>query len=350
MLGIPAVAANPILDFVQEKAQWLFFDLGSNADDQVLVLRVLLFIVLFSLLYAITSIGPMAHFPGNARTMLSIAISLISVVIIPMEVLVSISAAYGAFFTLLLLGVPTVGVAYLVLTKLSEETVANYSLKAIVCLALFYVLNAYDLTVGKSTELSTIASTISSLVSTLSLVFMLYGFYSLYSAVSVHGKGKVATGGAAGAWKSLFGGVKTAKFDEARAKTLLGQLDVSIKANNPAQVLANAASVKSEVVHVLETIHAQLEAELVVLQDSPVKKVAEKKLGEVKKVLTDTDNDCDKMISLANGVAGGAFSPAVMTRLNTGVALLRKDLNNAIVLVPKLKEWVAQAQAAPATP
>lgn len=129
----------------------VFFDLGSekaSTVDMVIFLKIAFGVLLFGLLWAISSVVLHA-FPSNSRLAIAAIVSLISVVLIPPKILLSTAQTYGLVFFSVLLGVPIAGGAWLMFTHFREKTRAHYAAKALICFILAVLIGQFaDLQFG----------------------------------------------------------------------------------------------------------------------------------------------------------------------------------------------------------
>lgn len=357
MSAVSVFAANPVLDFLTDKLKWLFFDVGANdPQSAVFVIRLLLFTVLFSVLYGVTSIGPMTHFPKNARTMLSVALSLLATIVIPAQLLITISNTYGALFTALLVGVPTVGIGYLVLVKLEEPTVSNYSIKALVCFVLGYVLLNYANVAGSAVQSGVnIGNTLNWITTILSVGFWGYAGWSASQILAQRGK-ETASGFSLASVKRAFGrSALQTKFDLKTANNELGKIELDITNNVPDTLKNDVATFLKDSMTPLHAMHSELTAEVLELADSPKKTAAQTKLATMLTNVNSADTEMNSIMTLtenclaAHLAAGGAgmakLVPADKNAAKAHLKLARTAVNDAANAVKYIEKVLAEAAA-----
>lgn len=358
LMSAVSAFANPILDALTSKLKWLFFDVAANdPNSAVFVVRILLFTVLFSVLYGVTSIGPMQHFPKNARTMLSVALSLLATIVIPAQLLITISNTYGALFTALLVGVPTVGIGYLVLVKLEEPTVANYSIKALVCFVLGYVLLNYANVAGSSAQSGlNIGNTLNWLTTILAVCFWGYAGVSASHILAQRGK-ETASGFSLASMKRAFGrSALHTKFDLNKANTDLAKVELDITNNVPNSLEVDIANLLRDSMTPLHAMHSELSAEVSELADSPKKTAAQTKLANMLTSVNNADAELTAIKNLADACIAAAAAPgapagpaklipADKTVAKAHLKLARTAINDAANAVKYIEKVLAEAAA-----
>ncbi len=159
--GIPLVAAeSSILGGVWDKilyAGGLGFIGIESAAAVVGLVRLLVWIILFTILFAVMvglggsqGTAPMKYFSRGQAGIIAAAVATITAVFLPADVLLATGAGWGTLIALLLIGLPVVGIAFL-LWKIpweGEETKFTVLLKLVLSLLLLWILVAMKYHVG----------------------------------------------------------------------------------------------------------------------------------------------------------------------------------------------------------
>ncbi len=123
----------------------VFYDFGrgdKESVDMVIFFRIAFGLVLFFLLYGVSAMALQA-FPSNLRVALTLVIAILSVVLIPPDILISTGKTYGIVFFALLLGVPIAGGGWLMFTRFHEKTAGNYVMKTLICFIMSVLLGQF---------------------------------------------------------------------------------------------------------------------------------------------------------------------------------------------------------------
>ena len=126
----------------------VFFNLGSVAggnstEEAVIFLRLAFALLLFAALYAASelALGDMAK---NSRVAITFTISIISVVLMPNDVLQGVAQTYGILFFGFLLAIPIAGGTYLLFTHFHEKTRGNYLAKGSIAIIMSALLGYFS--------------------------------------------------------------------------------------------------------------------------------------------------------------------------------------------------------------
>ncbi len=157
LLLLPPVVALPFSDQLGNvwnniitigNLNWLGY---SDANLVLGLMRILLWFLIFTLFFAVTTglggekgSAPMKFFGRKQAAIVAAIIATITAVFLPASVLLATGAGWATVVAFVLIGLPVVGIAYL-LWKIpweGEETKFTVFLKLILCLVLFWVLSA----------------------------------------------------------------------------------------------------------------------------------------------------------------------------------------------------------------
>ena len=115
--------------------------LGSGEEGLVSLMRILIFILVFALLYLAASIVPGLNQNRNISIAVAAILSIISVIFIPSSVLIGVGAAYATLISVILIGAPIVG-GLALFRMIPGETRGGIAVRCIVLLVLLAVLIA----------------------------------------------------------------------------------------------------------------------------------------------------------------------------------------------------------------
>jgi len=133
----------PLTDAISMFANFIFVDI-SAAIGETMFLRILIWILLFAIFYAVLTNFPWEKSPFKKKNIalpISMIVALISVIFIPGQFLITIGFAYGFTTSFLLMALPVIAVIYLayVIFPTSAEKVpepgkrrVNHSIKAVI--------------------------------------------------------------------------------------------------------------------------------------------------------------------------------------------------------------------------
>lgn len=157
LLQVPlplAYAAPPLI----ERVASTFMGIGNlrflGYPDSAVVIgltRLLLWVLLFTVFYAILRAfagkeqkGALAFFTKNQSVIVAIVVATIGAIFLPSVILLATGVGWATLISLLLIGGPVVGIAYLLITNPGEgkETKATVMVKIVICLILLWVLSA----------------------------------------------------------------------------------------------------------------------------------------------------------------------------------------------------------------
>lgn len=99
-----------------------------DASDP-LGLKVLFGLFLFVLLFGVSQLV-FKKFAQGVRITLAVILAIISTILVPSSLLVTVAQTYGAVFMIFLLAIPVLG-GFWILTRFKEKTKFNYVLKAL---------------------------------------------------------------------------------------------------------------------------------------------------------------------------------------------------------------------------
>jgi len=136
--------------------------LGISSGGAVVgLLRLLLWVLIFTLIYALISVAsgsnkPLGFLKKNQAMVVAFVVATISAIFLPAEVILATGAGWGTVVAWVLIGVPILAVAYLLFEipgkdgdgKPLPETKFTVLLKLVLCLLLFWVLTAMRHYVG----------------------------------------------------------------------------------------------------------------------------------------------------------------------------------------------------------
>lgn len=125
-----------------------FLNLGPDgavvAFTRILI-GILIFTVLFAVAHGLGKSGKALGFLNKTQAMVVAAVlAIMSAVFLPAEVLLATGAGWATMIALILIGLPIVGVAYLLwqIPWEGEETKFTVFLKLVLCLVLLWILTA----------------------------------------------------------------------------------------------------------------------------------------------------------------------------------------------------------------
>ena len=135
----PGPSASDIWDTILNIGTLGF--LGSGEEGLVSLMRILIFILVFALLYLAASIVPGLNQNRNISIAVAAILSIISVIFIPSSVLIGVGAAYATLISVILIGAPIVG-GLALFRMIPGETRGGIAVRCIVLLVLLAVLIA----------------------------------------------------------------------------------------------------------------------------------------------------------------------------------------------------------------
>lgn len=135
----PGPSASDIWDTILNIGTLGF--LGSGEEGLVSLMRILIFILVFALLYMAASIVPGLNQNRNISIAVAAILSIISVIFIPSSVLIGVGAAYATLISVILIGAPIVG-GLALFRMIPGETRGGIAVRCIVLLVLLAVLIA----------------------------------------------------------------------------------------------------------------------------------------------------------------------------------------------------------------
>ncbi len=115
--------------------------LGSGEEGLVSLMRILIVILVFALLYLAASIVPGLNQNRNISIAVAAILSIMSVIFIPSSVLIGVGAAYATLISVILIGAPIVG-GLALFRMIPGETRGGIAVRCIVLLVLLAVLIA----------------------------------------------------------------------------------------------------------------------------------------------------------------------------------------------------------------
>lgn len=133
----PGPSASDIWDTILNIGTLGF--LGSGEEGLVSLMRILIFILVFALLYMAASIVPGLNQNRNISIAVAAILSIISVIFIPASVLIGVGAAYATLVSVILIGAPIVG-GLALFRMIPGETRGGIAVRCIVLLVLLVVL------------------------------------------------------------------------------------------------------------------------------------------------------------------------------------------------------------------
>ena len=136
--------------------------LGLSSSSAVVgLLRLLLWVLIFTLIFALISVAsesgkPLGFLKKNQALVVAFVVATISAIFLPAEVILATGAGWGTVVALVLIGVPVLAIAYLLWEipgkddqgRPLPETKWTVLLKLVLCLLLFWVLTAMRHYVG----------------------------------------------------------------------------------------------------------------------------------------------------------------------------------------------------------
>ena len=135
----PGPSASDIWDTILNIGTLGF--LGSGEEGLVSLMRILIFILVFALLYMAASIVPGLNQNRNISIAVAAILSIMSVIFIPSSVLIGVGAAYATLVAVILIGAPIVG-GLAIFRMIPGETRGGIAVRCIVLLVLLAVLIA----------------------------------------------------------------------------------------------------------------------------------------------------------------------------------------------------------------
>ncbi len=118
--------------------------------------RILIWILMFTVFFALTtslggSGGSLSFLKRNHALVVSFVIATIAAVFLPAQVLLATGAGWATAISLILIGGPIVGIAYLlwIIPGQGNETKFTVIVKLLLCLLMFWILTAMKFHVGK---------------------------------------------------------------------------------------------------------------------------------------------------------------------------------------------------------
>ena len=112
-----------------------------NENDLVALMRLLIGILVFALLYMGTSAVPGLNGNRNVSIAVSLVLTIMSVIFIPSSVLIGIGAAYSTILSVILIGAPIVG-GLVLFRMIPGDTRGGIGLRIVLLLLLIFVLTA----------------------------------------------------------------------------------------------------------------------------------------------------------------------------------------------------------------
>ena len=160
LLTVPFVLAD--ISNTLNSVWWKILSLGNlsflgMSDGSIVTgfVRLMIWILMFTLFFAVIrgtkDIAPMKYFQKGQAVVVAAIIATISAVFMPADVLMATGGTWATIISLILIGGPIVGLAYL-LTKIpdeDEETRGTVILKIFICLILLWILSAIRYHIGR---------------------------------------------------------------------------------------------------------------------------------------------------------------------------------------------------------
>ncbi len=156
LLSVTVVSAadgtvfGPVTDFIEKNLGVVFVNFADHIDVSFYIwMKVMLCIFLFSLFFALASVGPIKNVLGeknkNIRVVVSLVISLISVIMIPNAMVEAIAKSYGIVGSFIFIGLPVVGILFAIylgfpVEPTAERTPEKCRVNHIIRAVLFYLL------------------------------------------------------------------------------------------------------------------------------------------------------------------------------------------------------------------
>src|SRR3989344_1656542 len=155
-LVLPAVSALPA---TLDNAYRGLVSIGNlsfiGVSDGAMVVgltRLLIWILVFTIIYALIAPtnkkSPLSFLAKNQAMVVALVMATVAAIFLPASVLMATGAGSATAVALILIGLPVVGVGYL-LIKMPSATRGDYFLKLLICLLLFWILTAMKFHVTK---------------------------------------------------------------------------------------------------------------------------------------------------------------------------------------------------------